>query len=125
MTDDALENKFVFDEIENEIKGKGVFLEWSYCFVIKGHSYKDVKRKAKRLIERFEQVEIYCVSPLADQLQLFYLNLHGSKLNINRYWIQLSNTVAFGENLFGVSQNLGTKQVSILAVSINICVLYL
>ncbi|MCU7557638.1 ATP-binding protein [Macrococcus capreoli] len=109
VTDDALENKFVFDEIESEIKGKGVFLEWSYCFVIKGSSYKDVKRKAKRLIERFEQVEIYCVSPLADQLQLFYLNLHGNKLNINRYWMQISNTVAFGENLFGVSQNLGTK----------------
>ena len=47
-----------------------------------------VNVKAKRLMKRLKETQIYAVNPLADQLQLFYQCLHGNDLFINKYWLQ-------------------------------------
>lgn len=89
--------------------GSGVFIEWVFMFVIKSDDYRDCKRKAKRLMKRLKETQIYAVNPLADQLQLFYQCLHGNDLFINKYWLQRTTATGIAENLFGVSQSLGTK----------------
>ncbi|WP_301557866.1 ATP-binding protein [Staphylococcus aureus] len=108
-SEDIQDNLFVLNKMEKEVTGSGVFMEWTYLFVIKSTDLKDCKRKAKRLIKRLKETEIYAVNPLADQLQLFYQSLHGNPLFINKYWIQRTTATGIAENLFGVSQNLGTK----------------
>ncbi|WP_239733428.1 ATP-binding protein [Mammaliicoccus sp. J-M41] len=111
--DDASEavqdNLYVLKEMESEVLGSGVFMEWVFMFVIKDESYKACKRKAKRLMKRLKETDIYAVNPLADQLQLFYQCLHGKELFINKYWLQRTTATGIAENLFGVSQSLGTK----------------
>ncbi|PCF84445.1 ATP-binding protein [Staphylococcus delphini] len=111
--DDASEeiqdNLFVLNQMEKEVTGSGVFIEWVFMFVIKSDDFKDCKRKAKRLIKRLKETETYAVNPLADQLQLFYQCLHGNPLFINKYWIQRTTATGIAENLFGVTQSLGTK----------------
>ncbi|ORI02833.1 AAA family ATPase [Mammaliicoccus sciuri] len=108
-SEDVQDNLYVLKEMESEVTGSGVFMEWVFMFVIKGESYKDCKRKAKRLTKRLKETDIYAVNPLADQLQLFYQCLHGNELFINKYWLQRTTATGIAENLFGVSQSLGTK----------------
>ncbi|MCI2954341.1 ATP-binding protein [Staphylococcus caprae] len=108
-SEDIQDNLFVLKQMEREVNGSGVFMEWVYMFVVKSEDYKECKRRAKRLIKRLKETEIYAVNPLADQLQLFYQTLHGNELFINKYWIQRTTATGFSENLFGVSQALGTK----------------
>ncbi|EZU79760.1 ATP-binding protein, partial [Staphylococcus aureus] len=108
-SEDVQDNLFVLEQMEREVTGSGVFMEWVFMFVIKSDSYKDCKRKAKRLMKRLKETQIYAVNPMADQLQLFYQTLHGNALFINKYWIQRTTATGIAENLFGVSQSLGTK----------------
>ncbi|WP_252555562.1 ATP-binding protein, partial [Staphylococcus aureus] len=108
-SEDIQDNLFVLNQMEKEVTGSGVFMEWVFMFVIKSDDFKDCKRKAKRLIKRLKETEIYAVNPLADQLQLFYQALHGNDLFINKYWIQRTTATGIAENLFGVTQSLGTK----------------
>ncbi|HBI9153880.1 TPA: AAA family ATPase, partial [Staphylococcus aureus] len=98
---------FVLEQMEKEVTGSGVFMEWSCLFVIKSDDLRDCKRKAKRLVKRLKETEIYAVNPLADQLQLYYQVLHGNDLFINKYWVQRTTATGIAENLFGVSQSLG------------------
>lgn len=108
-SEDIQDNLFVLEQMEKEVTGSGVFIEWSCSFVIKSDDLKDCKRKAKRLIKRLKETNIYAVNPLADQLQLYYQILHGNPLFINKYWVQRTTATGIAENLFGVSQSLGTK----------------
>ena len=108
-SEDVQDNLFVLNQMEKEVTGSGVFMEWVFMFVVKSDDFKDCKRKAKRLIKRLKETETYAVNPLADQLQLFYQSLHGNELFINKYWIQRTTATGIAENLFGVSQSLGTK----------------
>ncbi|MGJ4739172.1 ATP-binding protein [Staphylococcus aureus] len=108
-SEDIQDNLFVLNQMEKEVTGSGVFMEWVFMFVIKSDDFMDCKRKAKRLIKRLKETEIYAVNPLADQLQLFYQSLHGNDLFINKYWIQRTTATGIAENLFGVTQSLGTK----------------
>ncbi|HDP5857858.1 TPA: AAA family ATPase, partial [Staphylococcus aureus] len=87
-SEDIQDNLFVLEQMEKEVTGSGVFMEWSCSFVIKSDDLKDCKRKAKRLIKRLKETNIYAVNPLADQLQLYYQILHGNPLFINKYWVQ-------------------------------------
>ncbi|HDP5859502.1 TPA: ATP-binding protein [Staphylococcus aureus] len=108
-SEDIQDNLFVLEQMEKEVTGSGVFMEWSCSFVIKSDDLRDCKRKAKRLIKRLKETNIYAVNPLADQLQLYYQTLHGNALFINKYWVQRTTATGIAENLFGVSQSLGTK----------------
>ncbi|HDL9202680.1 TPA: ATP-binding protein [Staphylococcus aureus] len=108
-SEDVQDNLFVLNQMEREVTGSGVFIEWVFMFVIKSDDYRDCKRKAKRLMKRLKETQIYAVNPLADQLQLFYQCLHGNDLFINKYWLQRTTATGIAENLFGVSQSLGTK----------------
>ncbi|EKS1691736.1 ATP-binding protein [Staphylococcus pseudintermedius] len=108
-SEEIQDNLFVLNQMEKEVTGSGVFIEWVFMFVIKSDDFKDCKRKAKRLIKRLKETETYAVNPLADQLQLFYQCLHGNSLFINKYWIQRTTATGIAENLFGVTQSLGTK----------------
>lgn len=108
-SEDVQDNLFVLNQMEREVTGSGVFIEWVFMFVIKSDDYRDCKRKAKRLMKRLKETQIYAVNPLADQLQLFYQCLHGNDLFINKYWLQKTTATGIAENLFGVSQSLGTK----------------
>ncbi|HDT8444573.1 TPA: ATP-binding protein, partial [Staphylococcus pseudintermedius] len=108
-SEEIQDNLFVLNQMEKEVTGSGVFIEWVFMFVIKSDDFKDCKRKAKRLIKRLKETETYAVNPLADQLQLFYQCLHGNPLFINKYWIQRTTATGIAENLFGVTQSLGTK----------------
>ncbi|MBM0362667.1 AAA family ATPase [Staphylococcus pseudintermedius] len=108
-SEEIQDNLFVLNQMEKEVTGLGVFIEWVFMFVIKSDDFKDCKRKAKRLIKRLKETETYAVNPLADQLQLFYQCLHGNPLFINKYWIQRTTATGIAENLFGVTQSLGTK----------------
>ncbi|MGT3738861.1 ATP-binding protein [Staphylococcus aureus] len=108
-SEDIQDNLFVLEQMEKEVTGSGVFMEWSCSFVIKSDDLRDCKRKAKRLIKRLKETNIYAVNPLADQLQLYYQTLHGNALFINKYWVQRTTATSIAENLFGVSQSLGTK----------------
>ena len=71
-----------------------------------------------------KETNIYAVNPLADQLQLYYQILHGNPLFINKYWVQRTTATGIAENLFGVSQSLGTKTGFILDVLISLYVLF-
>ncbi|HEI7569837.1 TPA: AAA family ATPase, partial [Staphylococcus aureus] len=71
-SEDVQDNLFVLNQMEREVTGSGVFIEWVFMFVIKSDDYRDCKRKAKRLMKRLKETQIYAVNPLADQLQLFY-----------------------------------------------------
>ncbi|MCT2554032.1 MULTISPECIES: ATP-binding protein [Staphylococcus] len=108
-SEEIQDNLFVLEQMEKEVTGSGVFMEWSCLFVIKSDDLRDCKRKAKRLVKRLKETEIYAVNPLADQLQLYYQVLHGNDLFINKYWVQRTTATGIAENLFGVSQSLGTK----------------
>ncbi len=99
--------------MEREVTGSGVFIEWVFMFVIKSDDYRDCKRKAKRLMKRLKETQIYAVNPLADQLQLFYQCLHGNDLFINKYWLQRTTATGIAENLFGVLKVWEQKQVFI------------
>lgn len=47
-SEDVQDNLFVLNQMEREVTGSGVFIEWVFMFVIKSDDYRDGKRKAKR-----------------------------------------------------------------------------
>src|SRR5699024_8887842 len=69
----------------------------------------ECKSNANTLRRALKNMEIYCVRPIADQLQLFYKFLHGTPLLFDRNWVQRTSEVGFAENLFGVSDKLGSN----------------
>lgn len=84
-------------------------LKWVVSFVVYGKTKDECKSNANTLRRALKNMEIYCVRPIADQLQLFYKFLHGTPLMFDRNWVQRTSEVGFSENLFGVSDKLGSN----------------
>src|SRR5699024_3620567 len=88
---------------------QGNFIKWVGAFVVYGETKEDCKSNANQVKRALKDIEIYCVRPIADQLQLFYKFLHGSPLLFEKNWVQRTTEAGFAENLFGVSDKLGSN----------------
>lgn len=85
------------------------FIKWVATFVVYGQTKDECKSNANTIRRAMKDMEIYCVRPMADQLQLFYKFLHGTPLMFDRNWVQRTTETGFSENLFGVSDRLGSN----------------
>jgi len=106
---DVVDNLYVLNEMENEIKHNDNFMNWICIITITDEDKNIVKRKASKVIDKLEKNNIEVVRPLADQINLLYQSFPAQKLIMNKYWNQITNSDGFSENLFGVSQKLGTN----------------
>lgn len=88
---------------------QGNFIKWVGAFVVYGETKDECKSNANQLKKAFKNLEIYCVRPVADQIQLFYKFLHGAPLMFEKNWVQRTTESGFAENLFGVSDKLGSN----------------
>lgn len=84
-------------------------IKWVAAFVVYGKTKEECRSNANTLKRAFKGMEIHCVRPVADQLQLFYKFLHGTPLMFERSWVQRTTEDGFAENLFGVSDKLGSN----------------
>ncbi|MEH7217028.1 ATP-binding protein [Bacillus toyonensis] len=109
--DDTLDSgKYVLNRVKNQISNnEGHFMKWVATIVVHGKTKQECKERANQVIEHMQNVQMDCVRPVADQLQLFYKFLHGQPLDFERNWVQWTTHLAFAENLFAVSNRLGTK----------------
>lgn len=85
------------------------FIKWVASFVVYGKTKEECRSNANTIRRALKNIEIYCVRPIADQLQLFYKFLHGTPLMFDRNWVQRTTENGFAENLFGVSDKLGSN----------------
>ncbi len=98
------------NRLQSGIKGnEEIFMEWVSAFVVSGQTKAECKQRANHLITSLKDQEIYCVRPIADQLPLFYKFLHGEPLKFEKNWVQQTTHTGFAENLFGVSNQLGSN----------------
>ncbi len=110
-----LDDKLVFNNqalnsLQTGVRGnEEAFMEWVSAFVVYGQSKAECKQRANHLISQLKDQEVYCVRPIADQLTLFYKFLHGEPLKLEKNWVQQTTHTAFAENLFGVSNRLGSN----------------
>lgn len=109
--DDSLASgRYVLNRAKNQIaSNEGHFMKWVAVIVVHGQTKQACKERANQVKEHMENVHIHCVRPVADQLQLFYKFLHGQPLDFERNWVQWTTHQAFAENLFAISNRLGTK----------------
>ena len=109
--DDAVtENRHMLNRLQNGLRNEGIaYLKWIAAFVVTGKTKQECKSRANAVIRGLKSAEIYCVRPLADQLQLFYKFLHGQPLVFEKNWIQETAHTGFAENLFAVGNQLGSK----------------
>ncbi|MEM4997437.1 ATP-binding protein [Priestia sp. SB1] len=109
--DDALStNRFMLNRLQNGLRNEGiVYLKWIAAFVVTGQTKEECRSRANAVIRSLKSAEIYCVRPMADQLQLFYKFLHGQPLMLEKNWVQETGHAGFAENLFAVGNQLGSK----------------
>src|SRR5699024_3155667 len=88
---------------------KSHFIKWVASFVVYGKTKDECRSNANTIRRALKNMEIYCVRPIADQLQLFYKFLHGTPIMFDRNWVQRTTEEGFAENLFGVSDKLGSN----------------
>src|SRR5699024_6101403 len=82
----------------NLTNNSSVFMNWVATFVVYGKTKEECKANSNTVIQSMKDIEIDCVRPIADQLQLFYKFLHGESLQFERNWVQRTSHVAFAEN---------------------------
>lgn len=109
--DDKLQGgQYVLNRVKNQISnGDAHFMKWVAVIVVHGKTKEECKDRANQVRQHMKMAYIECVRPIADQLQLFYKFLHGQPLEFERNWVQWTTHLAFTENLFAVSSQLGTK----------------
>lgn len=109
--DDKLDSGlYVLNRVRNQISNDAAhFMKWVAVIVVHGKTKAECKERATQVYEHMKRASIECVRPVADQLQLFYKFLHGQPLELERNWVQWTTHLAFTENLFAVSSQLGTK----------------
>lgn len=109
--DDQIANgKYMLNRLKNQLtNGKANYMKWVATFVVHGRTKKECKYRADEVKRFMKGVDIHCVRPIADQLQLFYKFLHGQPLEFERNWVQQTTHSTFAENLFAVSNQLGSK----------------
>src|SRR5699024_9201020 len=90
-------------------KDNPVFMNWVATFVVYGKDKEECKANANIIVKSMKDLDIDCVKPIADQLQLFYKFLHGEHLQFEKNWVQRTTNDAFAENLFGVTNKLGSE----------------
>lgn len=88
---------------------QGHFIKWVASFVVYGQTKEECRNNSNQVRRAMKDMQIYCVRPLADQLQLFYKFLHGTPLMFEKSWVQRTTEKGFAENLFGVSDKLGSN----------------
>ncbi|NPC90876.1 hypothetical protein HOO54_00975 [Bacillus sp. WMMC1349] len=72
-------------KLTNKIKNDNFpFMKWVAAFVVSGKNKEQCKRRASEVIRIMKHSHIYCVRPIADQLQLFYKFLHGAPLQFEK-----------------------------------------
>lgn len=102
--------KYLLDRLENQLdSGNKKFLDWIGSFVVTGATLKECKRRAEQVKRTMARRKIYCVQPVADQLQLFYKFLQGQSLQAEKHWVQKTTQDGFAETMYGVSQRLGNN----------------
>ncbi|MCC2441836.1 ATP-binding protein [Bacillus paranthracis] len=109
--DDQIANgKYMLNRLKNQLtNGKASFMKWVATFVVHGKTKKECKYRADEVKRYMKSADIHCVRPIADQLQLFYKFLHGQPLQFERNWVQQTTHFTFAENLFAVSNQLGSN----------------
>ncbi|QWI47091.1 ATP-binding protein [Bacillus mycoides] len=109
--DDKLQHGYyVLNRVKNQITNdEAHFMKWVSVIVVHGKTKEECKERAGQVKQHMKRCYIDCVRPIADQLQLFYKFLHGQPLEFERNWVQWTTHLAFTENLFAVSSQLGTK----------------
>lgn len=110
-TDDMLySGRELLSDLTNKIKNdNSPFMKWIATFVVSGKTKEQCKQRASEVIRIMKHSHIYCVRPIADQLQLFYKFLHGAPLQFEKNWVQQTTHEGFAENLFGLSNQLGSN----------------
>lgn len=106
--DESLKNNHLMERIENEVEQQKNFVEWLMVVTLSNTDKSELIKQTKLVKNEFKR-RINLISPIADQLQLFYLMLEGTELGMYRNWIQTSTTEALSEVLFGVGQTLGME----------------
>ena len=101
--------KDMLNYLQRTMKDNPVFMNWVATFVVYGKNKRECKANANIVTQAMRDLEIDCVRPIADQLQLFYKFLHGESLQFEKNWVQRTTNVAFAENLFGVTNKLGSE----------------
>ena len=110
IEDAVKDTRFVLNRLESQLNSQNQkFIEWMGTFCVTGATKEECRHRAKQVIRTLTNKKIECVQPLADQLQLFYKFLPGHSLAFEKHWMQQTPSVAFAENLFGVSQQLGNN----------------
>ncbi|MED4128203.1 ATP-binding protein [Shouchella miscanthi] len=108
--DDMLEFGSRLHSLQSQLKSNSVeYMKWVATFVVYGETKEECKYRANTTKRVMRDSGIDCVRPIADQLQLFYKFLHGASMQFEKNWVQESTNKAFSENLFAVSNKLGTK----------------
>ncbi|WP_242281137.1 ATP-binding protein [Bacillus cereus group sp. BfR-BA-01347] len=109
--DDHLSSgSYVLNRTKNQISNdKSYFMKWVAVIVVHGKTKALCKERAQAVIRHMKSGDIECVKPVADQLQLFYKFLHGQPLEFEKNWVQWTTHHSFAENLFAVSNEMGTK----------------
>lgn len=101
---------YMLNRLRSNLKNnRAVFMNWVASFVVYGQTKEECKTNANTVMRVMKESDIHCVRPIADQLQLFYKFLHGQPLQFERNWVQRTSHVAFAENMFGVSNRLGSN----------------
>ncbi|MGG3652589.1 ATP-binding protein [Bacillus pseudomycoides] len=108
--DKLVSGAYVLNRVKNQLSNDNAcFMKWVAIIVVHGKTKSECKQRANEVIRYMKSIEIQCVRPIADQLQLFYKFLHGQPLEFERNWVQWTTHQSFAENLFAVSSQLGTK----------------
>ncbi|QHM08273.1 hypothetical protein C7M27_04298 (plasmid) [Bacillus subtilis] len=110
IDDRLLSGRELLTDLNNKIRNHNTpYLKWVATFVVSGKTKKECKHRASEVIRIMKHSQIYCVRPIADQLQLFYKFLHGAPMQFEKNWVQSTTHEGFAENLFAVSSRLGSN----------------
>lgn len=114
--DDLGMNMYLVNELIKENDQRKNFYDWLLVITLSDTNKERLKKYVKIVKEELSNYsgkekgrQTRAVAPVADQLQLFYILLHGENIGDYKNWLQLSTSEGISELLFGVTQRLGTN----------------
>ncbi|GAK30751.1 hypothetical protein WOSG25_050230 [Weissella oryzae SG25] len=101
--------KILLKSMQNGMERDREYFSWLGVFVVYGSTIKEVLKNAKALKAHMTRRHVTLSSASAQQIDLFYRMLPSYSLEGETRWLQYSSHEGLGENLFGISHQLGNN----------------